>query len=242
MTKMWNIVSFLAVMNLIAVACFIAWLFGSGRMDTERLERTRLIYHVPIQQETSERLAAEEADAISVELALEEASLVRLPAGSSQPIDSLEAIEMHLQRMERRFRSDLERDRNELLDFERRLAAREADLERRIKLFEVSRADRRTTEERVEFARVTKLLESLPAKSSKEYLVLMCADGQMNDAIDYLREMRAGTRTSIFAAMKSAEEMQLASALLKSLRVPPSAMDDATEIVDASSASTTDPK
>lgn len=242
MTKVWNIVAFLAVMNLIAVGCFMAWLFGSGRMDAERLERTRLIFHVPIEQESSERVAAEEAEAIALEMAQEQASLVRLPAGSNQPIDSLEAIEMHRQRMERRFRSDLERDRTELLDFERRLAAREADLKRRLSAFEASRTDRRTAEEKIEFTRVTKLLESLPAKSSKEYLVLMCGDGQMADAVDYLRAMRPGTRTSIFAAMKSEEDMQLASALLKSLRVPPSAMDDATEIVDASSASATDPK
>ena len=242
MTKVWNIVSFLAVMNLIAIACFMVWLFGSGRMDSERLERPRLIFHVPIEQESSDRLAAEKAEAIASAMAEEEASLVRLPAGSNQPIDSLEAVEMHLQRMERRFRSDLERDRTELLDFERRLAAREADLTRRLSAFEASRTDLRTAEEQVEFTRVTKLLDSLPAKSSKEYLVLMCGDGQMTDAVDYLRAMRAGTRTSIFAAMKSEEDMQLASALLKSLRVPPSAMDDATEIVDASSASATDPK
>ena len=55
-------------------------------------------------------------------------------------------------------------------------------------------------------------------------MVLMCGDGQMADAVDYLRAMRPGTRTSIFAAMKSEEDMQLASALLKSLRVPPSAI------------------
>ena len=241
MTKVWNIVSFLAVMNLIALGCFVVWLFGSGRMDNERLDRTRLIFHVPIEEESSERLAAEKADAIALEMAQEEASLMRLPAGSNQPIDSLEAIEMHRQRMERRFRSDLERDRTELLDFERRLAAREADLKRRLNAFEAARTERRTAEELVEFTRVTKLLESLPAKSSKEYLVLMCGDGQMADAVDYLRAMRPGTRTSIFAAMKSEEDMQLASALLKSLRVPPSAMDDATEIVDASSASATNP-
>ena len=242
MTRVWNIISFLAVMNLIAVGCFVLWLFGSGRMDGDRLERTRLIYHVPIDQETAERVATEEADAIAVDLALEEASLVRLPAGSNQPIDSLEAIEMHRQRMERRFRSDLERDRNELLDFERRLALREAELERRTAAFEASRTDRRTAEERVEFTRVTKLLESLPAKSAKEYLVRMCSDGQTADAVGYLREMRAGTRTSIFAAMKSEEELQLASALLKSLRVPPSDLDEATEIVDATATSPTDPK
>ena len=70
------------------------------------------------------RNAAEEAEAIASAMAQEEASLVRLPAGSNQPIDSLEAIEMHRQRMERRFRSDLERDRTELLDFERRLFCR----------------------------------------------------------------------------------------------------------------------
>jgi hypothetical protein len=240
MTKVWNIVSFLAVMNLIAVGCFLMWLYASGRIDADRLERTRTIFHVPTEQEARERVAAEEAEAIASEQAFEEASLVRLPAGSSQPIDSLEAIEMHLQRMERRFRSDLERDRNELLDFERRLAAREGQLETRLKAFEEARVERRSAEELVEFTRVTKLLEALPAKSSKEYLVLMCGDGQMQDAVDYLRAMRAGTRTSIFAAMKSEEEMQLASALLKSLRVPPSASDGATEIVDASSASPSD--
>lgn len=242
MTKVWNIVSFLAVINLIAVGLFMMWLFASGRVDVDRLERTRLMFHVPIQQESSERIAAEEAEAIAVELALEEASLVRLPAGSNQPIDSLEAIEMHRQRMERRFRSDLERDRNELLDFERRLAAREVKLARLVKVFEEAQLDRRSSEELVEFTRVTKLFESLPAKSAKEYLVLMCGDGQLTDAVEYLRAMRAGTRTSIFAAMKSEEEMQLASALLKSLRVPPSTSDDATEIVDASSASPTESK
>ena len=240
MTKVWNIVSFLAVMNLIAVGLFLTWLFTSGRVDADRLERTRLIFHVPTEQESLEQVAAEEAEALASEQALEEASLVRLPAGSSQPIDSLEAIEMHRQRMERRFRSDLERDRNELLDFERRLAVREGQLESRLKAFEDARVERRSAEELVEFTRVTKLLEALPAKSSKEYVVLMCGDGQMADAVDYLRAMRAGTRTSIFAAMKSEEEMQLASALLKSLRVPPSTSDGTTEIVDASSASPPD--
>ena len=72
MTKVWNIISFLAVMNLIAVGCFVVWLFGSGRMDADRLERTRLIYDLPIEQETAERVAAEKIEAL--EAALQQAA------------------------------------------------------------------------------------------------------------------------------------------------------------------------
>ena len=58
----------------------------------------------------------------------------------------------------------------ELLDFERRLAVSGSGISRRrLNAFEAARTERRTAEELVEFTRVTKLLESLPAKSSKEY-------------------------------------------------------------------------
>ena len=83
----------------------------------------------------------------------------------------------------------------------------------------------------------------MPAKSAKNLIVETCATGPegIDLALRWMKGMRQGTRATIIASMKSAEELKLASSLLKSLAVPSApggpAMEtpDETSITDASS-------
>ncbi|MCH2145831.1 MAG: hypothetical protein MK082_11900 [Phycisphaerales bacterium] len=232
MKTTWNVLAFLAVMNMIALILLGSWLFTSGRLDHQRVEVIRELVAVPVDEERRAAAAAEEEVRL-VELArLEEESLVRLPLGSDAKIDAVEDLVRMEQRLLRRMEEDNERRVRALQQVERQLAEREKNLEGRIAEFQAMQAEHVEKTGRDSFLSVVKLLESLPARQAKDQVLLMMASGDADEAVASLRAMRSGPRTEIIAAMKSEEEKKLASDLLERLRAP-SLPGGLTEIADA---------
>ena len=111
-------------------------------------------------------------------------------------------------------------DRRVLDEHERQLAARERAFEAQVAAFEEAQARARATEQAMEYQTAVKLLESLPPRQGKDQILLRVRDGDLDKAVSYLRSMRPGARNEIFAAMKTEEEQNLASALLERLSGP----------------------
>ena len=65
MKRFWDVVSFVAVVNVLAAAGFVAWLWRNDRLDVDRLEAIRTLLAVTVSDAaaTDAALAAEE-DAI----------------------------------------------------------------------------------------------------------------------------------------------------------------------------------
>ena len=56
MRVLWNMLSFLAVVNLLALAMVAGWLWKTDRLDRDRLERLRALFAQTI---TNEQAAVE---------------------------------------------------------------------------------------------------------------------------------------------------------------------------------------
>ncbi|MED6306537.1 MAG: hypothetical protein VX563_00920, partial [Planctomycetota bacterium] len=129
MNRLWNLCAFLALANLAVLTGIVAWLFTSGRVDSARIEQLQALFALPVELEQARLDAEEAARQQELETSLEEQSLVALPASSRWPIDSLTKIRLERERMERRFRDQLQRDSNEVLAAEQRLQSERAAFE-----------------------------------------------------------------------------------------------------------------
>lgn len=237
----WNIIAFVAVSNLLGIAIFLGWLGMTGRMDGDRIESLRVLFAEPVtviaareQEEALLAVAMQEA-------AAQEASLGHLSAGSRIPIDSLQLVAQKEQVIMKKLQDEHARDQRKLLAHERALDAREKALDERIAAFEKRIADMKAMTRSQEFATVVKVLESLPPRQGKDQILLLAADGRSEEAAAYLRAMRSGPRTEIIAAMKSEEELKVASHLLDVLRGGASMQKPDSETIDASPLAQSDP-
>jgi hypothetical protein len=135
MKTIWNIVSFLAVVNLLALSLAAGWLGWTGRLDEDRLAAVQEVFKVPTSE--AARLVNErrEVEAMEAEQALELQRWGQMPFSTAGAIDAQEQYrdlerlgELRLQRQAATLVDEIDqqaaRRRTEL-------AAREADVERR---------------------------------------------------------------------------------------------------------------
>lgn len=233
----WNIVAFVALMNLLALLFLGGWLVATGRLNTERVEAVRTLFVLPADVEAARAEEARRAEDLRDQQAAELASLSGQPVGSDAQITAVEELARREALLMRRMERENAEDRKALEAFERQLTERERLLEERIAAFDDSRKRALEASEGEAFAAVVKLMEALPAKQAKDQVLLLVGSGRQEEAVRRLRAMRAGPRTGIFAAMKTEAEQQVASDLLESLRHPPFAGEVALETLDADATS-----
>lgn len=234
----WNIIAFVAIMNLLAVLFFGGWLAVSGRVSNERIESVRTLFAVPADTEAeaaAKQRLAEDIETLQFE---ENASLSRQPMGSDAQIAAVEDLLRREQLLMRRIERENTEDRRALEMFERQLAEREQALEARIAAFDDSRRKVLAESGQESFVAVVKLMETLPSRQAKDQILLLVANGEKTEAVRCLRAMRAGPRTQIIASMKTEAEQQVASDLLESLRTPPFSDGVVMETTDAGPSAT----
>ncbi|MDG2031678.1 MAG: hypothetical protein P8J45_11800 [Phycisphaerales bacterium] len=229
----WNIIAFVAIVNLLAVIFFGGWLTATGRVNQDRIETVQTLFALPADIESEEvaRLRiAEDIEALKFE---EEASLSRQPMGSDAQIAAVEDLVRREQLLLRRIERENAEDRRALETLERQLTEREIELEKRIADFAASRKKVLEESGEASFIAVVKLMETLPSRQAKDQILLLVANGEKAEAVRCLRAMRAGPRTQIIASMKTESEQKVASDLLESLRIPPFADGVVMETIDA---------
>ena len=234
MRTTWNIIAFLAVVNLLAIGMFGGWLYSTGRIDRNRIDALRSLFEVPVATEKERLRAAAEEESLLVVMQEEEASLLAPPLGSESKIRRVEDIALREQMMLRRMEQRKALDNQALAEQQRLINEQQIALERRIADFDRRTADQLAMSKEEAFRTNVKLLEGLPARQAKDLVVQMIDSGRKADAVAYLRGMRAGSRTGVFAQMKTPEELILASDLLESLGDSPIAGEVVMETSDAS--------
>lgn len=226
MKTLWNIVAVLSLANLLAIAALIGWLGWSGRVTRDRIETIQGLFAEPSDVVAAQLAAEQVAREEEALRAVDEASLLHLPAGSDVPISALDDLwrreQMMMQRIERE-NAALQQD---LAQHEAALAAREKAHDQRVSKFEQEKAIALAEQSDVAFLTLVKTMESLPAKLARDQMVLMAKDSSLEEACRILRAMRAGSRTELLASMRSTdEEKKLASDLLQCLGAPPVSQD-----------------
>lgn len=218
MKSLWNATSFVAVVNLLALAMFVGWLWQSDRLSRERVEAVRTLFTVTIPAEEQAAREREREAAEALELLQAEEQRANPPAASVDQLLRISRIKEQELQVTRR----LEEERNAILaQVERRAAeleAERAEFEARKQAWADAIAEEQERKDDEQFAKTVKLLQGLPAKQAKQQLITMVDSGQVDRAVAYLDAMEMRVAGRILSEFKSDAENALAADLLERLR------------------------
>jgi hypothetical protein len=209
----------LAAAHLLAVAGFFGWLAASGRIDAARLERLRELFAKPVAVEAKER---REAEAKAAEAATDAELMQRLrelPLASADRSETgsraEERIELGLRAFEdktRRLREELRKDgenlEQQIRGFEERKAAWEASI--------AADKERETDEQ---FRKAVRLVESMPPKQARAWILELVKSGKTETAVAYLDAMTGAKASNLLKSFKGDDETKVATELLERLRM-----------------------
>lgn len=222
MRTIWNIISVLALANLLAVVGFIGWLGMSDRLSPDRVDRVRAVF-APTNAQEKTQTADAEAEAEQAAVEAEEAARVgEMPMPSvdrTKTLEELEAIaNMRVSRAEgevKRMRETLELSWDEL----RRERAR---FEGEREAFERMRSELAATEGQEQFQKAVSLYESVGTDSATNmFRQIIEGPGSRNESLrtvaGYLNAMKSRTAAQIIKQFE-ASDPALAADLLERIR------------------------
>jgi hypothetical protein len=226
MRTFWNVVSFLAVAHLLAVAMFVGWLWQSGRLNRERIDGVRATFSRTIEQELAdEKTAAQEAE--REHLAEVEEMKRRRPAlPANEQIRLTGMAEEQTEHTERRMADLRDLLAGEIERNRRQLELLNQALETERKRYDQGIDDLEQRKNDAQFIKAVKLLESQPPKIAKERIVELVQSGELDRAVAYLDAMTPRAASRILSEFKEPDEGKMATELLERLRThgvrPPS--------------------
>ncbi|MDZ4756179.1 MAG: hypothetical protein SGJ11_17010 [Phycisphaerae bacterium] len=202
MKKLWNMISVIAIVNLFAVLGVGGWMWKSGRLDGGRV---RMLLQVPPEQ-----------PAPVPEVPIEE------PAGDLTPttvkIDASDrALQQHALSLRRLQDEKVQLDR-ELEERQALLAQKTLGFQAEKRAWDESMAGSKASKSAEQFKKSVKLLESVPAKQGKEWILEMVRSGSVDEAVDYLDAMSPFKASSLLKAFKGEDETKVATDLLHRIR------------------------
>ena len=230
MKTIWNILSFLAVVHLLALAMFVAWLWHSDRLDGDRVQQVREMFSMTI---PNARIAVKQAQ-VRTEAELEQRRDQAF--GEDPPFSSAATIEIgsqvtrHTDQEIRRLEDSKKRQLAQLAEAQRVSEEREAESKARVEAWEKAVAADKKRQEDEQFAKAVRLLESQQPKQSKMIIVELVGTGKMDQAVAYINAMDDRKRAKLLGAFKTPVEQKLATELLEQLRTfgqPADGPDDA---------------
>ncbi|MHC5113483.1 MAG: hypothetical protein ACYTGP_03530 [Planctomycetota bacterium] len=218
MKRLWNIVSFVAVVNLLVLLMFGGWLLQSGRLDRDRMREIRDLLAMTLEEQ--QVLSEEQAKENEKRQAAEAKDALRrnppLPSGADIALTSM--VEEQTEQALRRLHDQTGQHLAELEFRAKQLDERETALEGRRRAWETSTADevRRKTNE--QFQKTVQLYEALAGKQAKRMLLELVAQGSLEQAVTYLDAMAPRAATKTLKELKTDDENRLATQLLERVR------------------------
>ncbi len=218
MKSIWNIISCLAIVNLLALVILVGWLWGTDRLDRKRVTDLRAMLAV-----TGPEAAAAAAEAARDAALLQEQAAEKErrehPSFSSAERIALASVQEQHEGQAARSLADIQDHLLAQLD----MATRQVDEERAA--LEVERqqwqdgtgAERRRRIDE-QFTKAVKILEELPPKRAKSKIVELAATGKIDQAVAYLNAMNQRKAAKVMAEFKTDPEQKLATELLERLR------------------------
>ena len=218
MKTLWNIVSFLAVVHLLALVMFVAWLWRTDRLDGRRIHRLREMLAMTIPE--AEKVVAREAqDAALLQEQRATAELRQNPGVSSaERVRNITSTRQTDKRSSRRI-GDVQ------AQLSRQLAQDGAQIQQQRLALETDRrtldggiADGQQRRQGTQFTKAVKLLESQPPKQAKKQIIELVRIGKKDQAVAYLDAMNRRAATKILGEFKTDAENTLATELLELIR------------------------
>jgi hypothetical protein len=218
MKTLWNALSFLAIVHLLAILLFTLWLWQSSRLSGERVEAARALFAPTMAQA---ELAAKEAEREAKERqrqAEDDARRIDPPVSSEVRMQQIARMEDIEQRAVRRMADERGMLFEQLEEATRRIDQREAALEAEKRAWRESVEAERQRRESEQFAKAVRQYESVPARQAKNMLLELVDSGETAQAVAYLDAMNARAASKVLAEFRTDAEIQLATELLERLR------------------------
>jgi hypothetical protein len=209
-------ISVLAIANLLGVIGFVGWLYQSGRLDRERVDRIRAVLGETIAEEKV-RVAAEKAKA--EEEAKKEAAEARL---RGDPETAGAALVRQREKSEVQ-EATIMRLRQELTQLTAEMAAsREAidrdrsDLDAKTKALAAKTNKAQDAKKAEQFKQTLGALEAQKPALARQALQAMLDQGRRDQVLEYLAAMQEDTRAKLVTEFIKTDE-RLAADLLQGL-------------------------
>jgi hypothetical protein len=236
MKTLWNIVSFLAVVHLLALVMFAGWLWKSERLDSDRVDELRAMFAMTIPEaEAAAAQATQEAALALQEMADEHLRLnPGLPSG-----DRMQTVTDARQSQQRSVRriNDVKADlTRQMAEAQTRIDEQRAALEAQQRSIDSGAAGEQQRQTAEQLRKTVKLLESLPPKQAKRQIVELINTGSKDQAVIYLDAMNQRIAGKVLAEFKTDDEVKLAKELLERVRTlgqPDGQASDPTDSSDA---------
>lgn len=214
MKSLWSVVSFLAVVHLLALLGFLGWMYGSDRLSLERVRTVRELFAMTM---TDEKMQKEEQERETTVNPERDSSMFQM--SSTRQIELLTDVQRQELLATQRMKDESEMHARQFSLLNQKIASeREEFEEERRRWEEATGADReRKTNE--QFTQTVIQYESLPAKQGKQVLIELINIGNREQAVAYLDAMKPRATSKILKEFKSPEEIILAAELLEELRI-----------------------
>ena len=218
MRSLWNVLAFIAVVNLLAIILGGTWMWWSGRMDESRLRTTHELFLLPVaevERLQSELLAEEQVKTMEAQ---------ELRKWGSIPVTSIPAIEEGDRRrdLERMMRFRLEREAGALEDrISTMHALRESELDQRerdLKSLQKKIEDRVNALHDEDFQVMVQSVSELDDGDAIEILQTYIAQGREDLVVTLVGSLEQDRRTELLAEFVKENQADLAGRLLLSLR------------------------
>jgi flagellar motility protein MotE (MotC chaperone) len=209
MRTLWNVVSFLAVVHLLAGVMFVGWLWHSRRLDDDRIQQMRALLAEPVsdapvvtEAPSDEPEPESRAAALSSGAQVELTSMLR--EQMAQSVRWLEDEKRLLTVQLERATAQIERQKQDFMD-------RQSQWEQSVEAERQRRIDE-------QFGKVVRQLESVPPRQAQQILANLVDEGRPEQAVAYLDGMNPRAAAKIIREFKTAEDTRLATELLERLR------------------------
>lgn len=234
MKKLWSVLSFMAIVNLLAILGFVGWLSSTQRLNMDRVRAVRGVL-APTLAEDAARLAEEEAKGEEATKAAALATKLAKPPMTAQEKVAvrLDATELDTQRY-KRLQADIEAMQASLRAQQDKLIADRRAFEEERTAFVKARTDVEGKAKDEQFKKTLAVIEGMDSKTA--VLTLKQMMGATDDAaagagggggatkvadigpgVTYLNAMSAGKRNELLGTL-ARTDAGLAAKLLDGLR------------------------
>ncbi|MCA9296549.1 MAG: hypothetical protein KC983_08525 [Phycisphaerales bacterium] len=218
MKRLWNMISFLAVVNLLAMGIFVGWMWQTGRLNIDRLRSLRESLMVTSADEAASMQTKEAAEQRARAEAEDLARRENPPLPSSVALRRNDDNSMRDAQIVRRLVDEKALLVDQLSMKTQQIEAERAAFEAERAAWQSATADERQRLTDTQFAKVVDLYSSIPAKQAKEMLINLVRTDDADQAVAYLNAMEIRAAAKIIKELKTDAENQLATDLLEQLR------------------------
>ncbi len=209
------------VIHLIALGAGVGWLWSSGRLNHERIDRVVDMFSITIEEEQQQleeiaRQVEQEQERIDDARRLEKAAEGPVTL-QDRLVEDQQTNELAMHRLER-LQRETEDLRQQIERAKGLIARQKSELEaKRVEFEEYIEQKTRTMRDK-HFLQTVQMYEQLKPKQAKQMFQQLVVEGQTDKVVDYLAAMQLRKASKVLGEFKEPNEVAQAKMLLERLR------------------------